>query len=368
MTEFSRSDWIAHALREGANLRRALERQAATLEKASSLLCESIRGGGKILLFGNGGSAADAQHIAAEFVGRLTIDRPPIAAIALTVDSSALTAIGNDYGYDLVFERQVRALGRAGDVAIAISTSGKSPSIVRATLAARELGMRVIGLTGSRGLEFASQCDVGIAVPSIDTARIQEVHITVGHLLCALVEAELYDVPLVGAPPTRNPVAPKLVTLDALLPLRETYRAQGRSVVWTNGCFDVLHAGHVTSLGAARALGDVLIVGLNDDEQVRRAKGEGRPIHGLAQRAAMLGALEIVDHVVAFSEPTPSEVLARLKPDIHCKGADYAPPNGPPIPEADVVRAYGGRLEFLPFVDGLSTTSIVRTLSSAAGK
>lgn len=367
MTEFSRSDWIAYALRDGANLRRALERQASTLEKASSLLCESIRGGGKILLFGNGGSAADAQHIAAEFVGRLTIDRPPIAAIALTVDSSALTAIGNDYGYDLVFERQVRALGRAGDVAVAISTSGKSPSIVRATAAAREIGMRVIGLTGSRGAEFAAQCDIGIAVPSTDTARIQEAHITIGHLLCALVEAELCDVPLVGAPPPRH-AASKFVTLDALLPLREAYRAQGRSVVWTNGCFDVLHAGHVTSLGAARALGDVLIVGLNDDDQVRRAKGEGRPIHGLAQRATMLGALEVVDHVVAFSEPTPSEVLARLKPDIHCKGADYAPPDGPPIPEADVVRAYGGRLEFLPFVDGLSTTSIVRSLSSAAGK
>jgi rfaE bifunctional protein nucleotidyltransferase chain/domain len=144
------------------------------------------------------------------------------------------------------------------------------------------------------------------------------------------------------------------------LPLRERDRTEGRVVVWTNGCFDVLHAGHIASLRAAAALGDVLVVGINEDETVRKAKGEGRPVHALAQRAALLSALEMVDWVVAFAEPTPLEILSRLQPDVHCKGADYAPPHGAPMPEADTVRAYGGRIEFLPLVAGLSTTSILQ--------
>jgi rfaE bifunctional protein nucleotidyltransferase chain/domain len=134
--------------------------------------------------------------------------------------------------------------------------------------------------------------------------------------------------------------------------------------VWTNGCFDVLHVGHVESLKAARRLGDILVVGVNDDAHVARTKGAGRPIHRLEQRIAILSALEVVDHVVPFSEPTPAGALAMLKPDIHCKGSDYAPPHGAPIPEAEVVLAYGGRIEFLPLVDGVSTTSIAARLST----
>lgn len=318
-------------------------------------MARSLRAGGKILFLGNGGSAADAQHIAAELVGRFTVDRKPLAAIALTVDTSALTAIANDYGYDHVFERQVLALGRPEDVLVAITTSGKSESVVRAVRAAREIGMRVVGLTGAAGNAFARECDGAVVVPSRETARIQECHITVGHLWCALLEAELCGFALPAHPRHRGS---KQVALEDLLGVRELYGRQGRTLVWTNGCFDILHAGHVESLRAARALGDVLVVGVNDDDYVRRTKGAGRPIHKLEQRVALLSALEMVDHVLPFSEATPTDVLARLKPDVHCKGSDYAPPNGPPIPEADVVRAYGGRIEFLPFVDGLSTTSI----------
>lgn len=322
-------------------------------------MVESLRSGGKVLLFGNGGSAADAQHIAAELVGRFTIDRKPLPAIALTVDTSAITAIANDYGYDHVFDRQVRALGRANDVAIAITTSGRSESILRAVRSAKEIGMKVIGLTGAAGRDFAAMCDAAIVVPTRETARIQELHITAGHLLCALAEADLCNVPLPPAPRRRET---KTIDVETLLPLREWHRARGDTVVWTNGCFDILHAGHVSSLQAARRLGDVLIVGVNDDAQVRKSKGEGRPINPLEHRAALLGALEVVDYVVPFSEPTPSEVLSRIKPDVHTKGADYAPPKGAPIPEADVVRGYGGRIEFLPLVDGLSTTSIASKL------
>ena len=323
----------------------------------------SLREGGKLMVLGNGGSAADAQHIAAELVGRFSVDRKPLPAIALTVDTSALTAIANDFGYDHVFERQLRALGRAGDVLIAISTSGRSESVLRAVRAAKEMGIKVVGFTGASGVALVKECDVGIAVPTTDTARIQECHITVGHVICAILEAELCGCAL-PAHPVAADLDTKQVTLDELLPIRELYGRQKRTVVWTNGCFDILHAGHVASLRAARRLGHTLIVGVNDDAHVRRTKGEGRPINPLDQRVQVLEALEVVDFVLPFSEPTPSDVLARLKPDVHCKGADYAPPNGAPIPEAEVVRAYGGRIEFLPLVEGLSTTGIAARLPS----
>jgi D-sedoheptulose 7-phosphate isomerase len=160
--------------------------------RAAELILDSIRKGGKVLLFGNGGSAADAQHIAAELVNRLNYDRPPIAAIALTTDTSILTSVGNDSSFEELFERQLRALGREGDVAIAISTSGNSPNAVRAIRAAREMGIRTIALAGRDGGKIASLVDVALTVESASTQRIQETHITIGHILCELIEAELY--------------------------------------------------------------------------------------------------------------------------------------------------------------------------------
>jgi D-sedoheptulose 7-phosphate isomerase len=152
-----------------------------------------LAGGGTLAFAGNGGSAADAQHIAAELVGRFIDERRGLPAIALTTDTSALTAISNDYGYDEVFARQVRALGRAGDVAVAISTSGRSPSVLRAVAAARELGMRTIGLTGGDGGALVSAVDVALRVSaSTLSCRIQEVHILAGHVICELVDRKLF--------------------------------------------------------------------------------------------------------------------------------------------------------------------------------
>lgn len=160
--------------------------------RAAELILDSIRNGGKVLIFGNGGSAADAQHIAAELVNRLNYDRPPIAAIALTTDSSILTSVGNDSSFEELFERQLRALGRAGDVAIAISTSGNSPNALAAVRAAREMGIKSVALTGRDGGKIASLVDVALTVGSRSTQRIQETHITIGHILCELIEEELY--------------------------------------------------------------------------------------------------------------------------------------------------------------------------------
>src|SRR5271156_2722340 len=150
-----------------------------------------IRHDGKLLLFGNGGSAADAQHMAAELIIRYKADRPAIPALALTTDSSALTACGNDLGFDALFERQIEGLGRKGDVAIGISTSGNSPNVLRGLGRARSMGLQTVGLTGGTGGKMAALCDALIVVPSSVTARIQEMHIMIGHVLCKALEQSL---------------------------------------------------------------------------------------------------------------------------------------------------------------------------------
>ena len=164
---------------------------AGEIERAGALLAETLSAGRKLLLCGNGGSAADSQHIAAELTGRFVRDRRALAAVALTTDTSALTSIANDYSFDEVFARQVMGLGTRGDCLIAISTSGHSRNVVRAVEAARVAGMRVIGLLGRDGGALRSQCDIPIVVPSESTARIQEAHGFIGHTLCGLIESAL---------------------------------------------------------------------------------------------------------------------------------------------------------------------------------
>jgi D-sedoheptulose 7-phosphate isomerase len=154
-------------------------------------MAKALKSGGKILLCGNGGSAADAQHIAGELLSRFENDRAPLPAIALTTDTSVLTAIGNDYGYDQVFERQVKGLGNKGDVLIAISTSGRSPNILKALDAARAKGVVTIGFAGRKGGDMKGRCDVLLAAPSDRTPIIQQIHITAAHIVCGLVEHRL---------------------------------------------------------------------------------------------------------------------------------------------------------------------------------
>jgi D-sedoheptulose 7-phosphate isomerase len=170
-----------------------LNENAAALEQAIDLVAQAVAAGQKILLFGNGGSAADAQHIAAEFVGRFRTERKALAAIALTTDTSALTAIANDYGYDEVFARQVRGLGARGDVAIALSTSGRSPNVLKAVEACREIGVKTVGLTGGDGGTLAGMVDVSLRVSaSTRSDRIQETHILIGHVICELTDRRLF--------------------------------------------------------------------------------------------------------------------------------------------------------------------------------
>jgi len=166
--------------------------QAEDLVAAARMLAQVFKKGGKVLIFGNGGSAADAQHLAAEFVNRFLVERPPLAALALTTDTSILTAVANDYDFREVFAKQVRALGRRGDAALGISTSGASPNVVAGLKAARELGLKTLALSGGDGGPVAASADLALVVPSRQTPRIQEVHITMGHVLCDLVDYLLF--------------------------------------------------------------------------------------------------------------------------------------------------------------------------------
>ena len=164
----------------------------STIGKVSELLVNAFKSGNKALLFGNGGSAADAQHIAAEFVGRFAYDRPALPALALSVNSSCVTAIGNDFGFDQIFSRQVEALARPGDVAIGISTSGNSPNVLCALSKAREIGLHTVGLTGGGGGQIKGAVDHCICAPSNETPRIQECHTLIGHIISQLVEEEMF--------------------------------------------------------------------------------------------------------------------------------------------------------------------------------
>lgn len=164
----------------------------AAVSGAGELCVDALLKKKKILLAGNGGSAADSQHIAAELVSRLNYDRPGLSAIALTTDTSALTAIGNDYGFERAFARQVEALGQEGDVFIGISTSGNSPNILAAFESARSLGLKTIGLTGKTGGKMAALCDIAIKIPSVKTPNIQECHIMLSHIICQIIEDSIF--------------------------------------------------------------------------------------------------------------------------------------------------------------------------------
>ncbi len=167
--------------------------QAGVIEQITDAIVRCFRQGNKLLLCGNGGSAADAQHIAAEFVNRFMIERPPLPAVALSTDTSIITSIGNDYSFDQIFSKQVKAIGREGDVLLAISTSGESKNVITAVKVARDMGIKTIGLTGKGGGKMAKMVDILLNVDSDVTPRIQEVHITAGHIICDLIDHILFQ-------------------------------------------------------------------------------------------------------------------------------------------------------------------------------
>ena len=193
-TEPSAVDLVASRVAESiTTLHGLLEPSTlAQIVEAAELVTWSIRGGGQVLLFGNGGSASDAEHLAAELVGRFGFDRPALPATALTANTATITALGNDYGFETLFARQIEGMGRVGDVAIGLSTSGRSPNVAAGLETARRRGLSTVALTGATGTQLAAPCTVGICVDSSNTARIQESHILIGHVICELAELSLF--------------------------------------------------------------------------------------------------------------------------------------------------------------------------------
>lgn len=186
-------DQIKEQLQSHRLLMEIVEHQLAPLiAEVAGAAVETFRNGGKLIVMGNGGSAADSQHFAAEIVGRFKMERKALPAVALSTDTSILTAIGNDYGFDSVFSRQIDALASAGDIVFGISTSGNSPNVLKALQLARERGCRTVGLLGKDGGSIKSACDLPLVVPTGDTPRIQEAHITIIHIICDLIEKELF--------------------------------------------------------------------------------------------------------------------------------------------------------------------------------
>lgn len=214
-------DRMARAsLREsGSSMRRLEHACASAVAAAAEAAIACLQNGGTLYFCGNGGSAADAQHLAAELAGRYTFDRPPLPAVALTTNASSVTAIGNDYGYEQVFSRQLEGLGTAGDVLVAITTSGGSANVTRAVDVAQRMGLTVIGFTGAKGSTFAAKCDYALITPSFSTPRIQEGHIAMGHALCELIERALFETggtgDGTGAPKVkaRRPAAPRVTPI-----------------------------------------------------------------------------------------------------------------------------------------------------------
>ena len=184
---------IIKAFEESAEVKvRFAKENEERIRKAANLIVSACKNGGKVMLFGNGGSAGDASHIAGEFVNRFLKDRAPLPAIALNTDMAVLTSIGNDYDFSDIFVRQIKALGKEGDIAIAISTSGNSNNVLKGVMTAKEMNIKTIGLTGGTGGKLAGIVDYAFVVPTNKTPRIQETHITLGHILCELIEEEIF--------------------------------------------------------------------------------------------------------------------------------------------------------------------------------
>ncbi len=349
------SPWLRQ-LAEQRSLLAQLDSLDAAFGRASSRLLNTLESGGRVLACGNGGSSGDAQHLASELVNRFEGWRRPLPALALTTDSSVLTAIANDLSYEEVFARQVEALGRPGDVLVVFSTSGNSANILAAVRAAQTQGLWVLALTGRDGGQLGSllrPLDLELRVPHGRTARIQEVHLLLIHSLCAAVDHHF-----------SREQASLSASLDHKIfqdPKQLLAQLQNRRpMVFTNGVFDILHAGHVQYLHEARALGSCLVVAVNDDDSVRRlGKGADRPINSLEDRQRVLAGLGSVDYVTSFHQDTPLSLVQLLRPEVLVKGGDWPVER---IVGSQEVLSWGGQVRSIPFRHQRSTTTLLQRI------
>jgi rfaE bifunctional protein nucleotidyltransferase chain/domain len=274
------------------------------------------------------------------------------------------SAVQNDFALDkMQYAQELFALGRRGDVLIGISTSGNARNIMYAVTTARAMGIKTIGLTGESGGELAKCVDIAVRVPATKTRIIQELHLPVYHTLCSMIETHYYHGARISVEPPRGSV----LDLEELAAVVDRLKKRGKRVVWTNGCFDILHMGHVTYLRNAKVLGDILVVGINSDASVRAIKGLGRPIIPERQRAEVLSSLGCVDYVTIFSDTDTVRLLKRIQPHVYVKGGDYDL-DSINQDERSVVQSYGGDIQILPVIHDTSTSRIISRIANGPNR
>jgi len=348
------AEHIERHLRAVAGLRRDL---GAVLASAD-LIAAALGRGRRILLCGGGVSSTDARHIAADLASCLPRERLVFRVLVLGADLAPVTGADREPAGEGIFARQIEAFARSGDAVIAIAVGADCQEIVEAVTAAARCGCRTVGLLGGDSGALAGRVERAVVVEADDTAAIRQCHLLVGQLWSARVGSRL----------AADAVAPSAPNLDSAIDICDeaeavarvrAARAAGLRVVMTNGCFDILHPGHIAYLEQARGLGDRLLVAVNDDASVGRLKGADRPVNPLSHRLRMLAALGCVDWVVPFAEDTPERLICALLPDVLVKGGDYRPDQ---IVGADCVRRAGGEVRVLGFVDGFSTTGLIERI------
>jgi D-sedoheptulose 7-phosphate isomerase len=325
--------------------------QILQIEKLAQDISEGFKSGKRLYAFGNGGSAAEAQHFTTELIGRFKESRKSLPAISLCSDSTALTCIANDFGYDEIFSRQVEGLVEAGDIVIGFTTSGKSKNVLFGLRSAKKMHGKAVLVTGNNDVSDEFEFDTILQIGGSETAVIQELHLSIIHILCDLIEINMELAPRI---PKES--GPKIVYDHQF---NKDILPDKNLITWVNGCFDILHEGHLMLLNEAANLGGFLIVGINSDTAVKKLKGENRPFITELNRARTLAQFPLVDLVVIFDSEDPVDILTKIHPNAVVKGSTYEKIE---YPEKEFLKKIKCKITYTGHIDGISTTQIIKNI------
>lgn len=325
--------------------------QILQIETLATQISEAFKSGKRVYSFGNGGSAAEAQHFTTELIGRFKENRKSLPAISLNADTSAITCIANDFGYDQIFSRQVEGLVEQGDVVIGFTTSGKSVNVLAGLDSAKKIGGLTVLITGDNNGISQDLADTVIRIGGAETALIQESHLMLIHILSELIEINME----LKMPPVVNQNPRIIYDYE----FKREHLPESDAIVWVNGCFDILHEGHLMLLNTASRAGNYIVVGINSDSSVKKLKGANRPFISEMNRARTIAQLQFVDLVVIFSDENPLAILKTVKPNTVVKGDIYREEN---FKEKDFLVEIGCEILFTDHLSGISTSAIISNI------